>query len=102
MSNEEIVKMIREWLIENIFRNGMIMHDEYIRCAYDPNNKGTIDLIDVIAGMYEVLHMIVMDESYDYMWHWANKCGSWCESFFFCEMMKEKEREKENGKDSET
>ena len=42
-----------------------------------------------------------IDEKYDYMWHWANKCGSDCESFFFCEMMKEKEREKENGENSE-
>ena len=101
MENKEVVTMIREWLIENIFRNGMIMHDDNIREAYTPEGKRDIDLIDVIAGLYEVLHMVVMDESYDYMWHWANKCGAWCESFFFCEMMKEKEREKENGKDSE-
>ena len=101
MSNEEVVKMIREWLIDNIFRNGLIMHHREIRSAYDPDMKPTIDLVNVIAGLYEVLHMVVMDEKYDYMWHWANKCGSDCESFFFCEMMKEKEREKENDKDSE-
>lgn len=101
MTNGEAVKLVRNWLIENIFRNGNIMHDQRIREAPGIvlNDESSIDLAEVISGLYEILHAITYDESYDYMFHWANKCGSWVESDFFVKMIKEKE--KENGKDSE-
>lgn len=42
-----------------------------------------IDLIEIIASLYEELHREVMGEPYDYMFHWANKSGSWVESDLF-------------------
>lgn len=93
MTNGEAVKIIREWLIDHVFRNGFIMHEEEIRDALDIEARGNIDLIEVISGLYEILHAVVYDEPYDYMFHWANKCGSWCESDFFVKMIKEKEND---------
>ena len=92
MTNGEAVQIVREWLVEHVFRNGFIMHDQAIREASDIDPREYIDLIDVISGLYEILHAVVYDEPYDYMWHWANKCGSWCESDFFVNMIKEARR----------
>ena len=89
MNNGEAVEIVRIWLVEHIFRNGYIMHNQEIREASDIDSRNYIDLVDVISGLYEILHAVVYDEPYDYMWHWANKCGSWCESDFFVNMIKE-------------
>lgn len=96
LSNEDVLSLVRNWLIPNIFRNGYIMHDDNIRSALYPkggNPEGYIDLAEVISGLYELLHMVIMDERYDYMFHWANKCGSWVESDFFLKMLKDYEEE---------
>lgn len=42
-----------------------------------------IDLIEVIASLYELLHQMVWGEPYRYMFHWANKCGAWVEDDIF-------------------
>ena len=60
---------IRNYLIEHIFREPGIMFDE--------NCRKPEDLPCVIASLYEVLHRVVTGEPYQYMFHWANKCGSW-------------------------
>ena len=103
LSNEEIVEIVRNWLIENIFRNGYIMHDDNIRSAYNPEGKNDedncIDLAEVISGLYELLHGVIENERYDYMFHWANKCGSWVECDFFLKMIREKEEESDNAED---
>ena len=55
------------------------MFSEKIRGTTDDD----IDLIEIIASLYEELHREVMGEPYNYMFHWANKCGSWVESDLF-------------------
>lgn len=87
MDNEEFINNVRDWLIENIFRNGFIMHNQTVR-----DIEG-VDLAEVIAGLYEIIHMMQFNKEYDYMFHWANKCGSWVESDFFLKMFLEKESE---------
>ena len=85
---ENELNTIKWWLIENIFRNGSIMFDDNIR-------RDDIDLVNVIASLYEMLHREVTHEPYEYMFHWANKVGSWCEDQFFINLLKET---KENDK----
>ena len=89
MNNEEFINNVRDWLIENIFRNGMIMFDDNVR------NSDGIDLAEVIASLYEIIHMMQFGKEYDYMFHWANKCGSWVESDMFFKMFLE--RKDDNG-----
>ena len=79
---ENELNTIKWWLIENIFRNDSIMFDDNIR-------RDDIDLVEVIASLYEMLHREVMKEPYEYMFHWANKVGSWCEDQLFINLLKE-------------
>lgn len=79
---ENELNTIKWWLIENIFRNDSIMFDDNIR-------RDDIDLVNVIASLYEMLHREVTHEHYEYMFHWANKVGSWCEDQLFINLLKE-------------
>ena len=73
MSEDEL-KIIRDFLIEKIIRDP----DMFIKCL-DIDVSDDLDLIDVITGLYNMLHKSVTGEDYDYMWHWANKIGFWCD-----------------------
>ena len=72
--NEDELKIIRDFLIEKIIREP----DVFMDCI-DINVAEDLDLIDVITGLYNMLHKSVTGEDYDYMWHWANKIGFWCD-----------------------
>ena len=66
------LNVITQYLIRNVFRNGDVMYgagDEDIHS----------DLIDIIATLHNYLYESVTGEKYNYMWHWANKVGSWCD-----------------------
>lgn len=71
---EEELKLIRDFIVENIARNP----DVFIKCL-DIDVTAQLDVIDIIVGLYDMLHKAVTGENYDYMWHWANKIGFWCE-----------------------
>ena len=75
MSKEELLK-VRLFLIEKIMRNPSIMFS-------DNRMIDDIDLIEVIASLYELLHREVEHEPYSYMFHWANKVGSWVDDDMF-------------------
>lgn len=83
MSKNELLK-VRIFLIEKIMRNNRIMFSE----ARDIDG---IDLIEVIASLYELLNIEVEGEPYDYMFHWANKCGSWVEEDLFDRVLKKED-----------
>lgn len=72
--DENELKIIREFIIDKIIREP----DMFIKCL-DIDVTEQIDLIDVITGLYNMLHKSVTGEYYDYMWHWANKIGFWCD-----------------------
>ena len=78
---EEDLKLIRDYIVENIARNP----DVFIKCL-DIDVDEKLDVIDIIVGLYDMLHKEVTGENYDYMWHWANKIGFWCEDdrFYKC------------------
>lgn len=73
MTKEELQK-IRSWLVENVFRDPDIMFSD-CRCidTYgDPGERREVDLCEIIASLYEILHREVEGEEYDYFFHYAN------------------------------
>lgn len=76
--NEEELKKVRDFLVDNIVRNP----DVFIKCL-DIDVDDNLDIIDIIVGLYDMLHKVVIGENYDYMWHWANKIGFWCDDEWF-------------------
>ena len=73
---EEELKKVRNFLVENVFRNPNIV----LACVdIARGDIEGIDFVDLIASLYDMLHLSVTGEHYDYMWHWANKVGGWCD-----------------------
>lgn len=85
----EKVDKLRAFLIENIFRNPQYMFDDNIR-GLEGEGLNYLDLISVICDMYEYIHILTFNKPYDYMFHWANKCGSWVETGEFDEIIERK------------
>lgn len=92
---KEQLDHIRIILIDDILRNPTIMFNDNIRGI--ENND--IDLISVIVDLYEELHKMVTGEKYNYMFHWANKVGSWVETGEFIKYVNEIFEESEKYKD---
>lgn len=89
------VDEIKGYLIEHVFRNPSIMLNDNVR-GYEDDD---IDLISIICDLFEYLHVIVYGSKYDYMFHWANKCGSWIETGEFDAIIEEIMKEKEIKRD---
>ena len=87
--DKEKLEKIRKWLIENIFRNADIMlsDNRYIWSYENPGEGEEIDMCEIIASLYEVLHKEVTGEPYNYFFHWANKVGSWVEDNMFTDQI---------------
>lgn len=76
---KEQLDQVRSWLVDHVIRNEILMFNYEVRG--DENEiSNNPDLIEVIVALYELLHIEVTGEEYDYMWHWANKVGSWVET----------------------
>jgi len=82
--NEEKLNKIRTFLVDNIYRNPDFMFNDSVR---GEDEFGVLDLIEVITDLYELLHIEVMNEPYDYMFHWANKIGAWVETGNFLKLI---------------
>ena len=76
MTPEKLDK-IRNVLVNKIYRDPNITLNDSIRGDDDCND---IDLLEVITDLYEYLHILVKHETYNYMFHWANKSGSHVET----------------------
>ena len=85
MNNDEFITKVRTWLADELFRNPDVMFNDEVR-ECDLGNGEVVDLMEVISSLYEIIHNLQYDKSYDYFFHWANKCGSWVESDFFMKM----------------
>lgn len=72
------LKRICGFIINYIMRDPDVMFSD----ARDVGQHH-IDLIYVIASLYEELHKEVTGEPYEYMFHWANKVGSWVDDDLF-------------------
>lgn len=88
MTKEELAK-VRGWLVENIFRNSDIMlsDNRYFEIYGDPRELEELDMCEVIASLYELLHREVEGEDYGYFFHHANKVGSWVEDKIFINLL---------------
>lgn len=86
MTKEYLAK-IREVLIEKVFQNPEIMFNDIIRGEDEDENY--IDLVEIITDLYELLHIEVEKQPYDYMFHWANKIGSWVDTGNFLKLIKD-------------
>ncbi len=79
---KEHLEEIRIFLIDNIMRNNNAMNNGYARnCITDADYS--VDLVDIIASLYNLLHQEITGEKYDYMFHWANKIGSYVNENIF-------------------
>ncbi len=76
---KEQLDQVRHWLVDHVIRNGTFMFSDEVR-GDECKISNEPDLIEVIVALYELLHIEVTGEEYDYMWHWANKIGSWVET----------------------
>lgn len=91
MIDKNKLDQITNLLINNVFRNGDIMlswdippvelEKSYI--DEDGDEVSEVDLVDIIASLHNLLYEAVTGERYDYMFHWANKCGSDCNDDIF-------------------
>lgn len=79
MREEQLIR-ICEFIEEQIMRDPTIMFSEAREAG-----ESKIDLVSVIASLYEELHKVVTGQPYAYMFHWANKVGSWVEDDLFSE-----------------
>lgn len=84
------VEELRNFLVNDILRNPYLMFNDNVR----GEEYKDIDLIGVIVGMYELIHRIKYDEEYDYMFHWANKVGSWVETDYLKKLIEERRTSK--------
>lgn len=76
MTKDELTK-VRVFLINKLIRNGDFMLFDDKRFIEDPEDpQKYIDIAEVISSLYELLHLEIEKEPYQYMFHWANKCGS--------------------------
>lgn len=88
MTKEQLAK-ITAYLKEKVWRNADVMHNQ---------STDSVDLVDIISSLHNLLCEEVTGSRYNYAFHWANKIGSWTEDNIFDEIMKEgnNERRKEN------
>ena len=80
---------ITAWIINNVMRNSKIMFEDAVR---GDEKYYDIDLIEVIASLHNMLYKEVTGEYYDYMFHWANKVGSWVYDDLFKKEDEKRER----------
>ena len=76
LTHEDLIK-IREFINDKIVQNPDVMFNDTIRGDDFPY---TVDMVEVIVALYELLHFQVENEEYNYFFHWANKIGSWVDT----------------------
>lgn len=89
MTREELDN-ITVWIKDNVMRNSKIMFEDAVR---GDDKYYDVDLIEVIASLHNMLYKEVTGEYYDYMFHWANKVGSWVYDDMFKKEDEKRERD---------
>lgn len=54
--------------------------------------EASIDLIDIISSLHNLLYEAVTGDLYDYAWHWTNKIGEWTDDHYFDELIGRKKK----------
>lgn len=90
MTQQQLTQLTK-WLANNVFRNEDIMYSPYVDdvcCTTVKIGENEYELTDIIASLHNLLCEAVAGKRYNYMFHWANKIGSWCEDDIFDEILK--------------
>lgn len=86
------LQKLTQLLVEKIFRNDNFMYSALNDIIITFDNGTDANAADIIASLHNLLYEAVTGNRYNYMFHWANKCGSWCEDDIFEDFLKELEK----------
>lgn len=78
--DENKLDLIKDYLVTQLFRNPEFMYDEIVE---------ELEIAEIICDLFEYLHILITGKPYSYMFHWANKCGSWVETGDFDKIIEE-------------
>lgn len=78
--DENKLDLIKDYLVTQLFRNPEFMYDEVVE---------DLEVAEIICDLFEYLHILIKGTPYSYMFHWANKCGSWVETGDFDKIIEE-------------
>lgn len=78
--DENKLDVIKDYIVINLFRNPEFMYNEIVE---------ELDVAEIICDLFEYLHILINGKPYDYMFHYANKCGSWVETGYFDKIIEE-------------
>lgn len=86
------LQKLTQLLVEKIFRNDNFMYSALNDIIITFDNGTDANAADIIASLHNLLCEAVTGNRYNYMFHWANKCGSCCEDDVFDDFLKELEK----------
>ena len=86
------LQKLAQLLVEKIFRNDKFMYSAFNDIIITFDDGTPANAADIIASLHNLLCEAVTGNRYNYMFHWANKCGSWCEDDIFDNLLKEYEK----------
>lgn len=86
------LQKLTQLLVEKIFRNDKFMYSAFNDIIITFDDGTPANAADIIASLHNLLCEAVTGNRYNYMFHWANKCGSWCEDDIFDNLLKEYEK----------
>lgn len=86
------LQKLTQLLVEKIFRNDKFMYSALNDIIITFDDGTPANAADIIASLHNLLCEAVTGNRYNYMFHWANKCCSWCEDDIFDDLLKEYEK----------
>ena len=86
------LQKLTQLLVEKIFRNDKFMYSAFNDIIITFDDGTPANAADIIASLHNLLCEAVTGNRYNYMFHWANKCGSCCEDDIFDNLLKEYEK----------
>ena len=75
MINKDQLRLITEKLQDEVWRSNYI------------DWEASIELVDIISTLHNLLYEAVTGDFYDYAWHWTNKNGVWIDDHCFDELI---------------
>lgn len=93
--NQKQIYELTEWLKYNVFMNEDVMQSEYIWNQEIDCTGQSVDLIDVIASLHNLLYEAITGDKYNYMFHWTNKIGCACRDDIFNELLSQAAKKEE-------
>lgn len=70
---QEKVEELKHYIID-LLRDPTFFYND---AMYDYN------IAELLTTMFEYIHIMYYKKPYDYMFHWANKCGGWVDTDWF-------------------